>query len=126
MTISFKKDIWLPCNPFYSDIIIKTPLFHALSGVYHKPNLRSGIHTSYHYSHFFRLPNTQHPLTTSCSLRTRRTQWPELAFPLQLFKCTNLFLFCPYIDAVSWQFPYFWTSMSLSVTWTHNNSKWKT
>ena len=24
-----------------------------------------------------------------------------------------------------WRFPYFWTSVSLSVTWTHNNNKWK-
>lgn len=120
-----RGDIWLPYNQFCSDTVIKTSLFHALSGVYRKTKLRSGIHTSHHYSHFFRLPNTQHLLTNSCSLRTRRTAWPELAFPLKLFKYYNLSLFCLYTDTFCWQFPCFWTLMSLSVPWTHNN-KWKT
>ena len=58
-------------------------------------------------SHSFRLPNTQHLLTTSWSLRSRRTEWPELAFPLTLLKCYNLSFFCLYRDTFCWQFPQF-------------------
>lgn len=102
----------LPYDLFSPDIVINTPPLNAPFGVYHKPQLCSGIHTSHHCSHFFRLPNTQHLLTASCSLKARMTEWPELAFPLKPFKWYNLSLFCPYIGTFCWRSPYFWSPVS--------------